>query len=61
MGDHPRPWSRGPRLQPGREQSEGIKHLGEPVKEGDLLALVEAAAVGQAKAEYLQALTQLDA
>ena len=37
-----------------------FKHLGDPVKEGDLLALVEAAAVGQAKAEYLQALTQLD-
>src|SRR5262249_2007899 len=37
-----------------------FKHLGDPVKEGDLLALVEAAAVGQAKADYLQALTQLD-
>src|SRR5262249_9330351 len=37
-----------------------FKHLGDPVKEGELLALVEAAAVGQAKAEYLQALTQLD-
>jgi cobalt-zinc-cadmium efflux system membrane fusion protein len=36
------------------------RHLGEPVKEGDLLALVDAAAVGQAKADYLQALAQLD-
>jgi cobalt-zinc-cadmium efflux system membrane fusion protein len=35
-------------------------HLGDPVKEGDLLALVDAAAVGQAKAEYLQAVAQLD-
>jgi len=37
-----------------------FKHLGDPVKEGELIALVEAAAVGQAKAEYLQSLTQLD-
>jgi len=37
-----------------------FKHLGDPVKEGDLLALVDAAAVGQAKAEFQQWLTQLD-
>jgi len=37
-----------------------LKHLGDPVKESDLLALVEASAVGQAKAEYLQSLAQLD-
>jgi membrane fusion protein, heavy metal efflux system len=37
-----------------------LRHLGDPVKEGELLALVEASAVGQAKAEYLQSLAQLD-
>lgn len=37
-----------------------FRHLGDSVKEGDLLALVEASAVGQAKAEYLQAIAQLD-
>jgi membrane fusion protein, heavy metal efflux system len=37
-----------------------LRHLGDPVEEGDVLALVDAAAVGQAKAEYLHWLAQLD-
>lgn len=36
------------------------KNIGDPVKEGDLLALVDAAAVGQAKADLLQAVAQLN-
>lgn len=36
------------------------KQVGDRVKEGDLLALVEAAEVGKAKAEYGLALSQLD-
>lgn len=36
------------------------KNVGDAVREGDLLALVDAAAVGQAKAELLQAVAQLN-
>lgn len=36
-----------------------FKHLGDPVKAGDVLALVDAAEVGKAKAELLQALALL--
>ena len=36
------------------------KRVGDPVKEGELLALVDAAAVGRAKAELLQARAQVD-
>jgi cobalt-zinc-cadmium efflux system membrane fusion protein len=36
------------------------KRLGEKVRAGDLLALVDAAEVGKSKAEYLQAVVQLD-
>jgi len=36
------------------------KNLGDPVREGDLLALIDAAAVGQTKAELLQAAAQLN-
>ena len=35
-----------------------LKQVGDPVKEGDVLALVDAAEVGKAKAEFLQALVQ---
>jgi membrane fusion protein, heavy metal efflux system len=35
------------------------RQLGEPVREGEILALVEAAEVGRAKAEFLQALAQV--
>jgi cobalt-zinc-cadmium efflux system membrane fusion protein len=37
-----------------------FKHLGDPVSENDLLALVDAAPVGQAKADYQHWLAQLD-
>jgi cobalt-zinc-cadmium efflux system membrane fusion protein len=37
-----------------------FKHLGDAVKEDELIALVDAAAVGQAKAEYQQSLALLD-
>jgi len=37
-----------------------MKNVGDPVREGDLLALVDAALVGQAKAELLQAAAQLN-
>ena len=36
------------------------KHLGDPVAAGDLLALIDAAEVGKAKAEFLQAVVLLD-
>ncbi len=36
------------------------RNVGDPVREGDLLALVDAAVVGQAKAELLQAAAQLN-
>ncbi|MCA9145936.1 MAG: efflux RND transporter periplasmic adaptor subunit [Planctomycetales bacterium] len=36
------------------------KNVGDPVREGDLLALVDAVVVGQAKAELLQAAAQLN-
>lgn len=36
------------------------KDAGDPVKKGDLLALVDALRVGEAKAEFLQALVQFD-
>jgi cobalt-zinc-cadmium efflux system membrane fusion protein len=36
------------------------KQLGDPVREGDVLALVDAAEVGRAKAEFLQALAELE-
>jgi cobalt-zinc-cadmium efflux system membrane fusion protein len=37
-----------------------FQHLGDTIREGDLLALVDSAAVGLAKAEYQQWLAQLD-
>lgn len=37
-----------------------FKHLGDPVSEGDVLALVEAADVGKAKDLFAQACTQMD-
>ncbi len=37
-----------------------VKNVGDPVREGDLLALVDAALAGQAKAELLQAAAQLN-
>jgi cobalt-zinc-cadmium efflux system membrane fusion protein len=37
-----------------------FKHLGDTVQPGDVLALIDAASVGQAKAEYLQAVAQWD-
>jgi len=37
-----------------------VKNVGDPVRKGDLLALVDAAIVGQAKAELLQAAAQLN-
>ena len=37
-----------------------LKEVGQPVKENEVLALVDAAEVGKAKAEFLQALAQLD-
>jgi cobalt-zinc-cadmium efflux system membrane fusion protein len=46
---------------PGRVwRVEARGNVGQPVKQGDLLALVEAAEVGRAKAEFLQTLGQLD-
>lgn len=36
------------------------KHIGQPVRKGEVLALVEAAEVGRAKADFLQSLTQFD-
>src|SRR5262249_56385738 len=36
------------------------KQVGDPVKGGEVLALVDAAEVGKAKAEFLQAFAQLD-
>jgi cobalt-zinc-cadmium efflux system membrane fusion protein len=36
------------------------KELGQPVQKGQVLAVVDAAEVGRAKAEFLQALTQID-
>jgi cobalt-zinc-cadmium efflux system membrane fusion protein len=36
------------------------KQVGDPVKEGDVLALVDAAEIGKAKAEFLQAVAQLE-
>jgi cobalt-zinc-cadmium efflux system membrane fusion protein len=36
------------------------KELGQPVQKGDVLALVDAVEVGKAKAEFLQALAQVD-
>jgi cobalt-zinc-cadmium efflux system membrane fusion protein len=36
------------------------RQVGDPVKEGEMLALVDAAEVGKAKAEFLQAFAQLD-
>ena len=36
-----------------------LKEVGQPVREGEVLALVDAAEVGRAKAEYLQAFAQL--
>ena len=38
-----------------------LKHIGDHVGEGDVLALVDAADVGKAKADFLQAARQLDA
>src|SRR5262249_41266878 len=40
---------------------KGAKHLGDPVEQGELLALVEAGAVGTATADYRQGLAQVDA
>ena len=37
-----------------------LKEVGQPVQENEVLALVDAAEVGKAKAEFLQALTLLD-
>jgi len=37
-----------------------LKDLGQPVQKGEVLALVDAAEVGKAKAEFLQALVQVD-
>ena len=37
-----------------------LKDLGDPIQKGELLALVDAAEVGKAKAEFLQALLQVD-
>jgi len=37
-----------------------LKAVGEPVKQGEVLALIDAAEVGKAKTEYLQALATLD-
>jgi cobalt-zinc-cadmium efflux system membrane fusion protein len=37
-----------------------LQEVGRPVKKGDTLALVDAAAVGKAKAEFLQAVAQAD-
>jgi cobalt-zinc-cadmium efflux system membrane fusion protein len=39
---------------------EGRGNVGQAVRQGDVLALVDAAEVGKAKAEYLQALGQVD-
>src|SRR5205085_5566659 len=36
------------------------KQVGDPVRAGDVLALVDAAEVGKAKAEYLQAVAHLE-
>jgi cobalt-zinc-cadmium efflux system membrane fusion protein len=36
------------------------KEIGEPVRKGEALALIESADVGKAKADFLQSLTQLD-
>jgi cobalt-zinc-cadmium efflux system membrane fusion protein len=36
------------------------KEIGDPVRKGEVLALIEAAEVGKAKADFLQSLTQVD-
>jgi len=36
------------------------KQIGDPVKKGDILCLIDAAEVGRAKSEFLQALAQVD-
>jgi cobalt-zinc-cadmium efflux system membrane fusion protein len=36
------------------------KEIGDPIRKGDVLALIEAADVGQAKADFLQSLTQVE-
>jgi cobalt-zinc-cadmium efflux system membrane fusion protein len=36
------------------------KEFGDPVRQGEVLALIDAAEVGKAKAEFLQSLTQLE-
>lgn len=37
-----------------------VKNLGDPVKRGDVVVVIDAAEVGRTKAEYLQAVAQLD-
>ena len=36
------------------------KQLGEPVKKGEVLALIDSGEVGKAKADFLQSLAQVD-